>query len=232
MAVSLPAASVVSNALGFLAPLHPRLRPPHAAWPAVGAARPRHALCARPIARASDSAQPEPAPTPGVRRRAEPDGRAARAAAGRDRAAAFALWTKAGWHPDDADDAHDTEVVVARDRQGRVVGAGRIARSGQNVEIGRVFILEEFRGRGFGRMLVEKLMELAAPIRGALHVQATRDELGFYSILGFETQGNEYMLGNDLCRHMVYRVPMCAPSTDCVGLHHTVRCMGLLVAIS
>lgn len=138
-----------------------------------------------------------------------------------DKADMIKTWEKLGVKPDDADESHECELMIARDRAGRVVGTGRITSIGTNVEISRVHVLEELRGRGIGRKLVEQLISIAVPIKGALYVEARRDELGFYSLLGFETQGFEYMEGRETYKHMVYRFPVCAPSNDCVGLHHT-----------
>jgi GNAT superfamily N-acetyltransferase len=96
-------------------------------------------------------------------------------------------------------------------------------RAGVNVEISRLCVVDAYRGRGVGRGLVEQLMKAAAPIEGALHVEATHGELGFFSLLGFEAQGPAYAHGRtgEWHRHMVYKFPACAPASDCVGLHHT-----------
>lgn len=154
------------------------------------------------------------------------------AATEEDVADAMRLWTEAGFRmtDDDAlDDAHDTEVVVARCNDGSLVGAGRATRPGLNVRLDRVYVRDDARGHGVGRAIVEHLKLLTAPIRGALYVEAHREELGFYSLLGFEAQGNEYMEYGAMYRHMVYNFPVCVPSSDCVGLHHTVRSSRLCI---
>ena len=115
-----------------------------------------------------------------------------------------------------------TETVLARDSfTGRVIGAARLIRERQNVRIERVSVLQRARGKGIGRMLVEKLLTLAAPVDGAVYTKANAWEMGFYSILGFESQGNDVFEGGTMRRTMVYRFPVCSPAVGCVGLHHT-----------
>lgn len=72
-----------------------------------------------------------------------------------------------------------------------------------------------------GRALVENLLVLAAPVQGAVFVNATHGELGFFSIMGFESLGNDKFENMHVVRTMVFRFPVCAPSAGCVGLHHT-----------
>ncbi|CAN8070292.1 unnamed protein product, partial [Agarophyton chilense] len=85
----------------------------------------------------------------------------------------------------------------------------------------RVAVLPHCRGRGVGRALVERLLALAAPVDGAIYVNAVRAQMGFFSILGFEALGNHFLDDGVQVRTMVYRTPLCTPSTGCVGLHHT-----------
>lgn len=135
----------------------------------------------------------------------------------------LALWKSHGWERDDADEAAGTEWVVARDEAGGALGAGRMQRMGVNVEIDRICVEERRQGQGVGKKLVRFLMAVAEPVEGAIYVEATQMELGFFSLLGFEAQGAVYMNKKTGAaqRHMVYSVPICAPSSDCVGLHHT-----------
>lgn len=133
------------------------------------------------------------------------------------------IWRLAGWSPDEADNEHDTEYVVVKKTDGQALGTGRLLRRRNNVQLDRVFVLREARGRGVGRAVVHCLMNISLPVEGVIYVEATIPELGFYSLLGFEVQGNQYMEGGVMYRHMVYKPPVCTPASDCVGLHHTVR---------
>lgn len=150
--------------------------------------------------------------------------RITRASSDADREAAFALWRPFRWTRDDADDAHGTEYVLVRlEDSSTVIGAGRLQRVGVNVELSRLCVVPAYQGQGIGRKLVHFLMKEAAPIDGAVYTEATRQELGFFSLLGFEAQGATYVNAatGHMQRHMVYSAPVCAPSSECVGLHHT-----------
>lgn len=154
----------------------------------------------------------------------------------RDLHAAYDVWEKVASiegmpkpKRDERDDAATTIHVVARSEKGHVIGAGRVLQMGQNARLDRICVLPEYRGNGVGRKLVERLLVLAAPVQGAIYVNATRGaEMGFYSILGFESLGNDKMEDGVMVRTMVYRVPICAPGKGCVGLHHTsIRVMDI-----
>lgn len=101
------------------------------------------------------------------------------------------------------------------------MAAARLVNVEQNARIDRVCVLGKYRGLGVGRAIVEKLLAAAASVRGAVYVDATRGEMGFFSIMGFESLGNDFMEGGVGKRTMVYRTPVCALSMGCVGLHHT-----------
>lgn len=143
--------------------------------------------------------------------------------------AAYRVWTAVAveeGYPaptrDERDDEATTMHIVARGPDGRVIGAGRLLRDGQNARLDRVAVLPKHRGKGVGRKLVERLLVLAAPVQGAIYVHATHGaEMGFFSILGFESMGNDKMENGVMVRTMVHRIPVCSPSMGCVGLHHT-----------
>lgn len=124
---------------------------------------------------------------------------------------------------DDNDNAQSTIHIYAH-AEGQpdvIVGAARLLLDGQNARLDRVSVLPAWRGRGVGRSLVNKLLSLTAGITGAIYVEAKRGgEMGFFSILGFESVGNDRLENGVVVRTMLYRVPMCAPSAGCVGLHH------------
>lgn len=132
--------------------------------------------------------------------------------------AANTVWATAGLKLQTEESLGAEDCVVVARQGGIPVGAGRMVKSEGNARIERIFVLDEMRGRGVGRSLVQSLLGAAARTQGAIYVSAARSELGFYSILGFEAQGNEKPDGSRL---MVLRVPECAPSAGCVGLHHT-----------
>lgn len=156
------------------------------------------------------------------------DMRVVRASSERDIEAAYGVWNlcaedegMGSFVPDDRDREQSTVVLLARCKKEGVVGAARYLRRGQNVLLERVCVLPGRRGEGIGRMLVEKMIVMASPVDGAVYVNAKRGEMGFFSILGFETQGNDIFEDGTLARVMVYRFPVCVPASGCVGLHHT-----------
>lgn len=74
------------------------------------------------------------------------------------------------------------------------IGTGRLLNlSAKQAQIGRMAVLAKFRGKGVGKQILRKLVELAAS-QGAreiiLHSQVSA--IPFYEKLGFQTQGNVY----------------------------------------
>ena len=90
-------------------------------------------------------------------------------------------------------DEHDaaSRHVVARDADGGAIGTGRLLVDGH---IGRMAVLADWRGKGVGWALLERLMEEAAALRMrhlALHSQT--QACGFYRRFGFVEEGPEFM---------------------------------------
>ena len=90
-------------------------------------------------------------------------------------------------------DEHDVSSrhVIARDADGGAIGTGRLLASGH---IGRMAVLADWRGKGVGRALLERLLEETAlqKIRHlALHAQT--QAAGFYRRFGFVEEGPEFM---------------------------------------
>jgi predicted GNAT family N-acyltransferase len=90
-------------------------------------------------------------------------------------------------------DEHDSVSlhVIARDADGVPVGTGRLLADGH---IGRMAVLADWRGKGVGRGLMERLLEEAAGrnLRHlALHAQTHAS--GFYRRFGFVEEGPEFI---------------------------------------
>ena len=90
-------------------------------------------------------------------------------------------------------DEHDaaSRHVVASDACGGAIGTGRLLVDGH---IGRMAVLADWRGKGVGRALLERLLEDAADRNMrhlALHAQTQAS--GFYRRFGFVEEGPEFM---------------------------------------
>ncbi|MDP2824933.1 MAG: GNAT family N-acetyltransferase [Sulfuritalea sp.] len=90
-------------------------------------------------------------------------------------------------------DEHDASCrhVIARDADGGAIGTGRLLADGY---IGRMAVLADWRGKGVGRALLERLLEEAVlqEMRHlALHAQT--QAAGFYRRFGFVEEGPEFM---------------------------------------
>ena len=89
----------------------------------------------------------------------------------------------------DAMDAHCVHAVAFED--GRAIGTGRLLPDGH---IGRMAVLQAWRGRGIGARLLERLVEEARR-RGEREValSAQVHALPFYRAHGFVEEGPEYL---------------------------------------
>ena len=84
--------------------------------------------------------------------------------------------------------------VVAWDREGRCVGAGRIVRTDHRTcQIGRQVTAADWRRRGVGAAILEALERMAA-LRGIaeVFVHSQLDAEPFYRARGYETEGEGF----------------------------------------
>jgi predicted GNAT family N-acyltransferase len=89
-------------------------------------------------------------------------------------------------------DEHDAACVHAVVfEQGKAVATGRLLPDGH---IGRMAVLKEWRGRGIGALMLEKLMRRAKE-RGdkAVALSAQVHAVPFYRAHGFVAEGEEYL---------------------------------------
>jgi len=91
------------------------------------------------------------------------------------------------WDEYDSSSRH----VIARDSDGGAIGTGRLLPDGH---IGRMAVLADWRGKGVGRALLERLLE-GARLRGHAHLalHAQTQASGFYRRFGFVEEGPEFM---------------------------------------
>ena len=84
--------------------------------------------------------------------------------------------------------------VLVRNRMGQPLATGRLVREGPELaRIARVAVNRTMRSVGFGRVVMQALMQLAAE-RGDTRVvlQSQCSAQGFYTHLGFEPIGESY----------------------------------------
>jgi predicted GNAT family N-acyltransferase len=90
-------------------------------------------------------------------------------------------------------DGRDPECrhALARDAVGRPIGTGRLLRDGH---VGRLAVLQEWRGKGVGSAMLEHLLDAAAD-SGMVQVvlNSQRDACGFYRRFGFVAEGPEFI---------------------------------------
>jgi predicted GNAT family N-acyltransferase len=91
------------------------------------------------------------------------------------------------WDEHDATSRH----VIARDSEGGAIGTGRLLSGGQ---LGRMAVLADWRGKGVGRGLLERLLYEAERL-GLAHLvlHAQTQATGFYRHFGFVEEGPEFM---------------------------------------
>ena len=92
----------------------------------------------------------------------------------------------------DGCDADALHLLLEKD--GLAIGTARLMLDGDTGKIGRVAVLKDHRGSGFGVLLVKKSLEVlrARGMRRA-KLGAQTHAIGFYEKLGFTAQGAEFM---------------------------------------
>lgn len=99
--------------------------------------------------------------------------------------------------------------VIARDQHGKPIGTGRLTPKGM---IGRMAVLQEWRGRGVGDAVLRVLLETARDRHfREIEIHAQSHALAFYERAGFEAYGEEFEECGILHRHMRIRIPELEP---------------------
>ena len=81
--------------------------------------------------------------------------------------------------------------VVAVAADGTPIGTGRLLRDGH---IGRMAVIKEWRGRGVGSALLERLLAIAGSMgMNEVKLHAQTHAIGFYARQGFTVEGGEFM---------------------------------------
>lgn len=99
-----------------------------------------------------------------------------------------------------------THVICQYD--GKFIGTGRLVKHGDEVKLGRVAVLEEFRGLGAGKLIMLKLIEEARKLEPSLiwgNAQAWARE--FYENLDFVAVGEEFLEAGIVHVRMNWYIP-------------------------
>ncbi|NJN47367.1 MAG: GNAT family N-acetyltransferase [Candidatus Competibacteraceae bacterium] len=96
--------------------------------------------------------------------------------------------------------------VLALDQRDRPIGTGRLLPDGH---IGRLAVLQSWRGFGIGKALMQRLLTLASQQRfPAIELHAQVQALDFYAGLGFQVEGGEFMEAGIPHRTMRLTLPL------------------------
>ena len=94
--------------------------------------------------------------------------------------------------------------LLARLEDGTPVGTARMRDDGH---IGRIAVLADWRGRGFGARLVEEMVERARRAGiAAVDLDSQTHAIPFYEKLGFESRGGVFMEAGIPHQNMVRRL--------------------------
>jgi predicted GNAT family N-acyltransferase len=86
------------------------------------------------------------------------------------------------------------------------VGTGRLQKDGR---IGRLAVLPEARGRGYGGMLVEALVAIGMEQQNPeISVDAVEQVVGFFQRFGFNVRDETFFKNGVAYRHMVRRLDL------------------------
>ena len=108
---------------------------------------------------------------------------------------------------DDEWDGRDEESwhFLATDENDEPIGTARLLPDGQ---IGRMAVLEKYRGRGIGRVLLEQAVDKARHLSmKEVFLHAQTHALPFYEKAGFETHGDEFKEAGIAHKKMVMQLP-------------------------
>ena len=89
--------------------------------------------------------------------------------------------------------------------EGQPVGCARLLVIGDTGKIGRVCVLQEYRGQGIGVALITRALEVLRAQPGVIRAKlgSQSHAIGFYERLGFTVQGEEYLDAGIAHRDMV-----------------------------
>lgn len=105
-------------------------------------------------------------------------------------------------------DAPDTKYIVLTDNGFPIATCRILKRTDETAEIGRVVVLEDYRGKGLGKMVMESAEEWISELGYSTIVVESRDvAVGFYEKLGYVSDSSAlHNSGTFICQHMEKRL--------------------------
>jgi len=105
-------------------------------------------------------------------------------------------------------DEYDTEAIhVVMYIGNEAVGNGRIIEVEGKWYVGRVAILKEFRGKSYGKILMQEIIQVVKR-KGIkeVFIHAQTQAISFYEKLGWKIFGEEFEEAGIIHRHMSYKI--------------------------
>lgn len=104
----------------------------------------------------------------------------------------------------DEDDRRATHLLASVG--GKPVGTARLVITNAKAKIGRMAVLKSYRGKGLGKALLKRAVELARKRRAKLiYLHAQVSVVGFYKKMGFRPVGRVFMEAGIPHRKMLLR---------------------------
>ena len=99
---------------------------------------------------------------------------------------------------DSYDKNEETKYILVKDGD-KAVATGRLIRTDKGLKLGRIAVLKELRGRGYGKEVVDALCKEAFE-NGAeeVYIYAQLHAVDFYKKLGFEIADDEIIIESNI----------------------------------
>jgi predicted GNAT family N-acyltransferase len=99
-----------------------------------------------------------------------------------------------------------THVVAIDEKSGECIACGRLLIKDGIAKIGRVAVKKSYRGKGYGKKLCIKLIDIARKSGiNDIRLNSQLDVVEFYKKLGFEEYGDIFMEAN--IKHIAMKLP-------------------------
>ncbi len=95
------------------------------------------------------------------------------------------------WQENDLDGCdRDALHILGRDAAGELVATARLLQDDSPIQVGRIVVREDFRGRGVGSALMAYIEDILGPCTAVMSAQAYLE--GWYARRGWKREGDVY----------------------------------------